>query len=300
MNRTIENLVFESGGVKGVAYVGAIRALQERGVLQQVQRVAGTSAGAIMACLLALRFKPDEIHEAVFNMDFKSFEDDKSYRKVRSEYGLYAGDAFLEWMSDLLLRKGFNPQMTFAQLHKAGYPDLKVYAVDLYTQQLQAFSFLQTPDTIVLEAVRASMSIPLYFRAWQFSNGIPNTNLYVDGGVLLAYPFYAFEKEGATYANTLGLRLDNLNKTTEPHVFGYDNFPEYAKALFSALLKAQDAAFLEDKQAQSSTVRINDLGISGTNFDLSVEEKNALINEGYKATCTFLEQMGELPGQENG
>ncbi|HHJ49498.1 MAG TPA: hypothetical protein ENJ88_01155 [Phaeodactylibacter sp.] len=291
MNTThIENLVFESGGVKGVAYIGAIRALEEQNALQGIEKVAGTSAGSIMAALLAVRFTPDEVHEAVFNMDFKSFEDDKNYREVKKHYGLYAGNTFLQWLKGLFVQKGVHPDITFAGLRQMGGRDLKVYAVDLYLQQLQEFSFDSTPDTIVTEAVRASMSIPLYFRAWQFSNGMPNRNLYVDGGVMLGYPIAAFDGPDSPAAETLGFRLDNTDQVATLNAFGYSDFPEYAKALFASLLKAQDALFAEDLKAQKRTVVINDLGVSGTNFDLTDAEKNALIAEGYQATTAFFEE----------
>ena len=49
-----KNLVFEGGGVKGIAYIGAIEALDQAGALNQIERVAGTSAGAITAMLMSL------------------------------------------------------------------------------------------------------------------------------------------------------------------------------------------------------------------------------------------------------
>ena len=41
------NLVFEGGGVKGIAYAGAVAVLEDKGILPGIRRVAGTSAGAI-------------------------------------------------------------------------------------------------------------------------------------------------------------------------------------------------------------------------------------------------------------
>jgi len=48
------NLVVEGGGVKGIAYAGAIGVLEDKEILPDIQRVAGTSAGATTAALLAL------------------------------------------------------------------------------------------------------------------------------------------------------------------------------------------------------------------------------------------------------
>lgn len=55
------NLVFKGGGVKGLAYLGAIKSLHQKNLLQSVERIAGTSAGAITATLLAINFPVDEL-----------------------------------------------------------------------------------------------------------------------------------------------------------------------------------------------------------------------------------------------
>lgn len=288
-NQQIRNLVFEGGGVKGVAYIGAIEVLSEMDILSSIERVAGNSAGAITACLLALRYSAAEINKIIFEMDFKSFEDDKSYRRVKSKYGLYAGDTFLEWMTDLFVRKGYDAKATFKDLHQKKCRDLKVYATDLYTKSLQEFSFEKTPDAIVAEAVRASMSIPLFFKVWKFSNKIPNDHLYVDGGVLLNFPINAFDENPAENNRTIGLRLDNLSAEPTVNAFGYKDLKEYTKVLFETMLVAQTVIFEEDQAAIKRTIRIDDMGISATNFDLTDAEKNALIEKGKKATVAYFD-----------
>ena len=52
MTRTIENLVFKGCGVLGIAYAGAIKALEKQGVLKDIKRTVGTSAGAVAATRL--------------------------------------------------------------------------------------------------------------------------------------------------------------------------------------------------------------------------------------------------------
>ena len=47
MTYPFKNLVFEGGGVKGIAYAGAMKVLEKKGILKNIVRVGGTSAGAI-------------------------------------------------------------------------------------------------------------------------------------------------------------------------------------------------------------------------------------------------------------
>src|SRR5688572_31969488 len=67
------NLVFEGAGLRGIAYVGAVEMLDSLGVLQNIERVGGTSAGAIIALAIALRYTPDEMKEMVSKINFNKF-----------------------------------------------------------------------------------------------------------------------------------------------------------------------------------------------------------------------------------
>ncbi|KAL8586396.1 hypothetical protein ACOMHN_023011 [Nucella lapillus] len=60
---SFDNLVFEGGGAKGAAYIGALKYLEECGVLGQIRRFGGASVGAMTAMCLACGFTPQEIEE---------------------------------------------------------------------------------------------------------------------------------------------------------------------------------------------------------------------------------------------
>lgn len=68
------DLVLEGGGVKGIGLVGAVNALRETSY-SRIQRVAGTSAGAIVASLIAAGMAPAEMQEVMHSLDYKKFED---------------------------------------------------------------------------------------------------------------------------------------------------------------------------------------------------------------------------------
>ena len=75
MTRNIENLVFKGGGVLGIAYAGAIEILENEGILTQVQRTAGTSAGAVAAALISLGYSSKEIIAVLGDTNLKQFQE---------------------------------------------------------------------------------------------------------------------------------------------------------------------------------------------------------------------------------
>lgn len=285
------NLVLEGGGVLGIAYTGAIEVLEEKEILSGIDRLAGTSAGSIVACLLSLRYTAREIKEVVSSTDFSSFEDKKDPLRILTKYGLYEGDTFLQWMIEKITRKGFAATATFADFQKAGCRELRVFATDLNMKALKEFSYTTTPNVVVAEAIRASMSIPLFFKAWKFTNNIPDNHIYVDGGTIYNFPITTFDENGELNPQTLGLHLDNLSGAQTDDKLDYDHLSEYIEELFSTLLNAQVVDFENSSSDLKRSIRIDNLGISATNFMLTEAQQQALFDSGVKYTTNFLNQI---------
>jgi NTE family protein len=283
----IKNLVIKGGGILGCAYAGAIEVLEQNGILPGIERVAGTSAGAITACLLSLKYSGAEILQIVNSTNFKTFEDGENPLRFFTKYGLYNGDAFLNWMKQYITGKKLSEKATFRDFKNAGFLDLHVFATDLNTKGLKRFSFADSPDTIVVEAVRASMSIPLFFHAWQFSNGIPDNHIYVDGGAVYNYPLTAFDTVGDN-KETLGLFLTDLNNAKTPDTLGFDHPFQYIRDLLDVVMEAQNISLQNDVEEESRTIMIDNLGISATNFSITDDQKKALYESGKKYTTAFL------------
>src|ERR671917_1498883 len=68
------DLVFEGGGVKGIALVGAFSVLEEQGY--EPQNMAGASAGAIVATLIAAGYTAAELREIIGKLDYDLFKDE--------------------------------------------------------------------------------------------------------------------------------------------------------------------------------------------------------------------------------
>src|SRR5690606_15357339 len=70
----MKNVVFEGGGVLGIAYLGALKYLDETNRLNKIERVAGTSIGAITACLLSFNTSYNEIKKMADSIDYNKIK----------------------------------------------------------------------------------------------------------------------------------------------------------------------------------------------------------------------------------
>jgi len=329
------NLVFEGGGVKGIAYIGAMQVLEEKGILTNIQRVGGTSVGAINAVLIALGFNNAEQRDVLWKLNFNNFLDASWFipnvYRVISRYGWYKGDFFREWIGEHIKKKMGTSNATFRDLKDAKKPDLYVYGTNLSTHFSEVFSVEHTPDIRLAEAVRISMSLPLFFTA------IRNTRngVYVDGGVLNNYPVKLFDREKYVTKEkhdlmtvrteyyqeenesflkkhtdrspyiynkeTLGFRLDSKKEIAafrynEPQVDKIDRFFEYVNALIKTILESQGNTHLHNDDWQRS-IYIDTLGVSTTDFNLSDDLKRQLEESGRKGAEEYFKWFDDPANQ---
>jgi NTE family protein len=309
--RNFKNLVFEGGGVKGIAYGGALEILDNLGVLKNIVRVAGTSAGAINATLLAIGFTYQEVSEIIAKTSFASFEDGgwigSKIQRFFSRYGINRGDAFKEFLEEKIKLKTGSTKFNFrdlAQAIKNGNNNLKylyVIATNLTGQKYEIFSHEDGhfPDTPIADAVRMSMSIPLFFQSVSFNN-----NTMVDGGVSYNYgvnifdekkylhdpangnpQFYNNNAELSFNYETLGFRLDSTEvinyckKHWALPPVKIDNITQYVSALIGFMMEMANKAHLADED-WNRTIFIDTLDVKTTDFHLSQAKINALIANG--------------------
>jgi NTE family protein len=294
-----KNLVFEGGGVKGIAYGGALEVLEQSQITPQIERVAGTSAGAITATMVSLNYTAAEVVDIMMGIDFEKLEDGSDLGgpiRLVERYGWFKGDYFLNLMESYIERKAGDGRATFRGLAEGGrgFKDLYVFGTDLTQQAVQEFSYRQTPDVAVADAVRISMSIPFFFEARSYAG-----NVYCDGGVLNNYPISTFDEQytapdpdsGHTMLHrtpnpeTLGFHLDNLD---QPPPRPIDDVKRFAIGVFDALLDIQNILLKTNPGDERRTVFINDLGVKTTDFSLSDQTKWDLIAQGRIAASVYL------------
>lgn len=317
----IRNLVFEGGGVKGIAYVGALQVLQARDLLARVENVGGASAGAITAALVAVGTTAEELNAVLGSTDFASFMDGKGWvirdaARLFNHYGVHPGDVFEQWcrqqigsITQRTLGEA-RPDITFAQLEALAerepgrFRKLYVVTTNLTSQLPEVFSAKTRPDVPLYRAVRMSMSIPLFFEAVPFEQG-----LYVDGGVSWNYPIDLFDgvarqpvlgrpsvpPEVGVCPETLGFflgtkaQIDAARQGWKPLPVSITDMKSYTQALFGFMLHTSTLLHV-DEAALGRTVFIDNAGVGSTEFTLSAAQMQQLVDNGVLATTAWLDQ----------
>jgi len=314
---SIRNLVFEGAGIRGVAYSGAIRELESKNILENVQRVGGTSSGAITALLLSMGYSANEIAAIVKSTPYKRFNDGRFFffgglNRFQKYFGWYRGQQFERWLSKLIEAKTGNADITFQELAEKAYKGLYVTGTCLNKQSLIVFSNETYPGMKVRDAVRISMSIPFYFEAVfidstgnivrhpKNKNGL---DIMVDGGFTANFHIKIFDStkyfEGtrqnifAPNPQTIGFRIDRddqiQNDTSGKSLapFKINSLKDYFGAFYNIVIENLNRQTLT-KEDWQRTVSISDGNVAPRVRKLSQEEVTVLTENGATATKHFL------------
>lgn len=304
----VADLVLEGGGVKGIALVGAITVLEENGYT--FHRIAGTSAGAIVGALLAAGVAGDELAEVMRHLDYRKFADrtrlDRWLGKLPAllwDKGMNEGRYAKQWLDMLLGGHGVH-SFNDLRLSDPGLPSTKDYrlvvmASDISNGRLRALPWdypalgltrEQTGQTPIVDAVRASMSIPFFYKPVRFRNpatGEPVT--LVDGGMLSNFPVAAFDVPQTQQPRwpTFGIKLSGKpgSQTTR---FRTSSDIDYVKAMLATMTGFYDQMHIEEPSVLARTIFVDTFGVKATEFGLDADTATRLYDSGRHAATKFL------------
>jgi NTE family protein len=312
------DVVFEGGGVKGIGLVGALQAFEEAGF--HWQNVAGTSAGAITAALVAAGYTAQETR-AIMNdrLDFHKFMDTSGIGKLPvlgpwlsliSSKGMYKGDYFLKWMRQMLSEKIGKDIVTFGDLPLAkesgdsdeDYEKRYKYRLRVVVSDISGNELLVLPQDIrrlggdpdkleVALAVRMSMSIPFFFGPVVYGQGEHEKQKHwiMDGGMLSNFPIWLFDSPADKTPEwpTIGFLLwePGSDKHRAQRIRGLISM---GLAMVRTMTSAHDRKALDDADLDR-IVKIPTGRYSTTDFDLTRQDQDWLYNSGYQAAKAFLQ-----------
>jgi len=309
--------VFEGGGVKGIGLVGAISVIEE--AKYTFENLVGTSAGAIVAALLAVGYSAKELKEIILQLDYNKFKDEGFLDKlgiigkglsIGFEFGIYEGDFFEKWMESLLQNKKkttFGDILTDSEDERYKYK-LQVIAADITDRKLLVLPgdlthFGFDPDKFsISRAVRMSMSIPIFFEPVQLTDTSGRVHYLVDGGILSNYPVWLLD-DGTSNPPwpTFGFKL---MESDERKLKGSDMNPiknpiGFLKSLAGTMMDAHDNYHISKSKGDyqrtigiPTVIKQNGLSkeIKTIDFDISKKESESLFQNGVQSAGNFLKK----------
>lgn len=277
--------VFQGGGCKALAFVGAFKEAIARGVF--FSSVAGTSAGSIIAALIAAGAEPDQLEDLIANTDFNNFKRSptnsvrvknpsmarkllnlgskkhKEMAQFMTHLGLYSSDELERWIEATL--QSLLGKKDVVRFRDLNIP-LTVVATELGADRPIVWSYDKTPDESVAFAVRCSCSIPVFFQ--------PVHGKYVDGGIISNLPTFALSDEQSrgyekllcfTFSN--GTRTANslLQRENDGSAFEL-TLEEYFSKLVSSVIDSA-VTIQTNLQEDLHVIEIGDLCLETVDFD---------------------------------
>jgi len=312
-NKKFADAVFEGGGVKGIGLVGALKTFEDNGY--EWINVAGTSAGSIVASLVAVGYSAEEIKKIMLQLDYTKIADNKHFNipifsnthNILFKKGIFKSDYLINWIDEVISYK-----LKLTNGKKATFGDLTIpkenrillnnckykrkYKLHIIATDISRGKMLILPEDIaeyginpdelqVSLAIRMSISIPYFFQPVNLNN--VNTNeksLIVDGGVLSNYPVWLFDVNGIPRFPTIGFKLGGNKEIREHKITNIINF---TKSIIETMLEAQDDIHIREMD-YLRTVKINTLDIKTTDFNIPNKKILDLFNSGETCAKEFL------------
>ncbi len=321
----ITNLVFKGGGVRGIAYLGALQVMDNHNLLKDLKRVGGTSAGSLTALLLSMNLSVSEIGQVLSNIDFSKMvqevdhkgdqglvknimSDATSVQRFRTHFGWNSNENMHNLIEEIVASGCHgNGRATFEDFEKMGHCGLSIVASNVSRYRREIFSVRTTPRVAVADAALMSSSIPIFFEAVRFDGTkIGQGDYFVDGGLYDNYPIHVFDyaeyvshkrnfRDGINH-ETIGFFLypdrENKDKVSLPK-----HWNEFVELIFSNYyFSHQVQSIITSKTNKYRTIRINDRGIKATDFKIGAGsvKYNQLLESGKSATRKFLQEQGYI------
>ena len=294
----IDSLVFSGGGAKGLAYAGVVDELGKRGILTDIKRVAGASAGAIIAMVFGLGYNPGEITKIIESTNFAKFLDCKGgvdlnavlQNPLKHPIGVaYLGERLIatgalcdglvarEFLTKLIEDKHLTKNINFKELYRLNGIELNIVCCDVSRKQTIIHNHKNSPEISVLDAVHTSMSIPLIFKPVDlYHDGTTG----VDGGTTDNYPLDAVP-------NPLGFILTTKEDVMKTRFTNIRGAFDYIIAMIEMLGAIHNNEIFSKQENIDRTIFIDTLSIGALDFNMTSEQITALIESGRKSVRDY-------------
>lgn len=279
---SVKNIVFSAGSIGGLSFVGAWKALEEQGIIDNVRGYSGCSIGSIMALLVSIGYTGRELRKLAHALRYEEISDLKVL-SVFDNLGLDTGNNIQEILHRLVERKTGQRDLTFRQHYLLTGRKLWINASCVDDDTCHYYSVDTAPELTVVRAVRMSIAFPILIAAVRDEGKI-----YIDGGFHDPCPVHMFSSE-----DTLVFRVNNSPRSEpEPDPETNDTletaveFMRYAGLLMTSIHRRMYLNIpVSDGKYRVITL---DTGLGGVSLGASKTVRKSLVRLGYDKTCEWL------------
>lgn len=277
--------IFGGGAIRGLAYVGAIKALKELSI--DIDIFVGSSVGAIVASLLAVGYNEYEIKELFLEVNFELFKD--IHFGLKKNFAISKGNVFTDWLRDAIEKKYYGSNYKKGENAPVRFKDIAnkliILTTDLNKFEPFEFSIFTTPEFEIASAVRISCSMPGLMTPVEYEG----KNL-VDGDLLKGTPLWKLSPNICTCQNrVLEFRLEGERLSDDDNTFDFIN------SIYSCMTSASTNFIIDTyvKNDKYDYVKITTGDILIVNFNIDNDIRNKIIEIGYNDTMNYFKNFGK-------
>ena len=279
----MSHIVLSGGGLKGLAIIGFMQALQEYNM--KPQAISGASIGAIIGTMMSIGYSYKELYEFIeyFNYDEVC---DFEISDFMEEGGIETGNKITRLLQAMIKNKLHKYCITFEEHYEKTNVWLIINASCLNTQSCEYFSYKTHPTMYIHEALRMTMSLPLWFKPVHYQN-----SLYVDGGLLDNFPIKPFIDSVVPTNEIIGVKLQHHNMDGSYKNINSDTL-SYLSGLWSCIYNEINKQQIKQYNDYNIFYIVEE-SISAFTPELSLESKLKLYTQGYEKSLKEIKKYIE-------
>lgn len=274
-----KTIVLSGGGLKGIGYLGVLKALEEKNMTQDLDTYIGTSIGAFFGLLLVLGYDYSSLHKIFKNFDAQTLVEYKISNLLET-FGLDDGTKLEEFIKIFLKNKGYDENISMKELYEKTNKNLVFATCKVNTKKATFVDHQTFPDLPVYKGARMSMNIPFVFSPVEYKG-----EYFIDGCFTCNLPvFYVTEKPESDHKILIVFLKDDLHTFKKIETI-YDYFSTIPKCSFSTM---EYESLKYANTFLNSPVLQLDVNVKDLKFSMTTEQKIDIVNKSYQKCKEFL------------
>ena len=180
-----DTLCLSSGGIYGIAYIGALDYLIEEKIidLNNIKNYVGTSVGVLALFFIIIGYSVKDVNDIIINLNWSKLQTEIKIEEVLGDYGINNGSKMVYMLKFFLKKKLKVNDITFNELFLKYNKNFVVIGTNFSKGEEEVFNYINTPNMSIITAIRISISIPFLFTPVLY-----NDQYYVDGALTNIFP----------------------------------------------------------------------------------------------------------------